>query len=224
MPDRSPGTPALAGTIVPMPETPVTTGGSRAVTRRADDKKKAIIAAAAALFDRRGFHNTGMGDIAEAVGLRKATLYYYVRSKDEILVWIHNDVMSHVLDHLEHDVADSVDPETALRHVIADILHIMDTKPGYLRAFFEHHREIPLEIRMEATRSRDRYQWLVESLIQQGIREGTFRKVPVRLVTLSLFGMTNWSYQWYRPGGDLGPDEIADQILDVFLRGIEPRD
>lgn len=192
---------------------------SNATTRQAE-----IVAAAAQLFEKKGYHDTGMDDIAEAVGLRKPTLYHYVKSKAEILVWIHNDVMARVLKKLETNVAEAVEPREGLRQVVVDILEIMDTRPGYLRVFFEHHREIPEPLRTEATRSRDRYQWLVESLIQEGIRQGAFRKVPVRLATLTLFGITNWSYQWYHPGGELDYRKIADELLNIFLKGIEPRD
>lgn len=189
----------------------------------ATGRQAAIVAAAAQLFEQKGYHDTGMDDIAEAVGLRKPTLYHYVRSKAEIIVWIHDDVMGRLLEKLETNVAEGIEPREGLRQVVADILEIMDTKPGYLRVFFEHHREIPEPLRTKATRSRDRYQWLVESLIQDGIRRGTFRKVPVRVATLALFGITNWSYQWYHPGGDLSYLEIADELLDVFLKGVEPR-
>jgi AcrR family transcriptional regulator len=193
------------------------------VTAEATQRRAEIIRVAARLFDEKGYHNTGMDDIAEAVGLRKPTLYHYVKSKTEILVWIHSDVMSGVLERLEGYVADELDPREGLRRVIADILEIMDTRPGYLRVFFEHHREIPEPLRTDAIRSRDRYQWLVESIIQQGIRQGVFRKVKVRTATFALFGITNWSYQWYKPGGKQSYLEIADELLDIYLKGIEPR-
>lgn len=194
------------------------------ITAEATQRRSEIIRAAAQLFDQKGYYSTGMDDIAQAVGLRKPTLYYYVKNKGEILVWIHNDVMSGVLDKLERYVEEDIEPREGLRRVVADILEIMDTRPGYLRVFFEHHREIPDALRTETIRSRDRYQWLVESLIQRGIREGAFRKVPVRTATLALFGITNWSYQWYTPGGPLNYLEVADQLLDVYLKGLEPRD
>ncbi|ASR37391.1 hypothetical protein BAY61_22990 [Prauserella marina] len=190
-------------------------------TAEATRRTAAIVSAAARLFDEKGYHDTGMDDIAEAVGLRKPTLYHYVRSKAEILVWIHNDLMSSVLGKLEEHVASDSDPREGLRHVIADILEIMDTSPGYLRVFFEHHRDIPEPQRTDIIRSRDRYLWLVESLITAGIRQGLFRNVPVRTATLAFFGMTNWSYQWYRPGGELGYLEVADQLLDLYLHGVE---
>lgn len=184
------------------------------------ERRAEITRAAALLFEKQGYHETGMDDIAKAINLRKATLYYYVSSKAELLGWIHNDVMHHVLSRLEARANRGIEPGAGLRQVIADIFEIMDTKPGYLRVFFEHHREIPEPLRTEILRSRDRYQWLVESLIQQGIREGKFRKVNARLATLSLFGITNWSYQWYDPRGELSYDQMADALLDMYLRGI----
>lgn len=194
------------------------------VTAEATQRRGEIIRVAAQLFDKKGYHATGMDDIAEAVGLRKPTLYHYVKSKVEILVWIHNDVMAGVLERLEGYVAEELEPREGLRRVVADILEIMDTRPGYLRVFFEHHREIPEPLRTEAIRSRDRYEWLVESLIQQGIRQGVFRKVRTRAATLALFGITNWSYQWYKPGGKQSYLEVADELLDIYLKGLEPRD
>lgn len=190
------------------------------MTSTATDRRAAIVAAAARLFEEAGYHSTGMDDIAEAVGLRKPTLYHYVKSKAEIVVWIHNDVFEIVLDRLEKYVADRIDPREGLRNVVADILEIMDTKPGYLRVFFEHHREIPEALRIETIRRRDRYQWLVESLIQDGIRQGIFRDVPVRLATLALFGITNWSYQWYRSTGKLSYQDMAEQLFDIYLQGM----
>lgn len=190
----------------------------------ADHRRTAIVEAAALLFEKRGYHDTGMDDIAEAVGLRKPTLYYYVRSKAEILVMIHNSVMDSVLNELEKNAAESIEPREGLRRVVTSIIEIMDTKPGYLRVFFEHHREVPEPLRTDAIRKRDRYQYLVESMIQRGIQQGTFRNVRARAATLALFGITNWSYQWYRPDGTLSYREVADELLDIYLQGIQVHD
>jgi AcrR family transcriptional regulator len=186
----------------------------------AERRRAQIVRAAARLFERKGYHNTGMDDIAEAVGLRKPTLYHYVRSKAEIVVWIHNDVMNPLLQRLETNVARDIDPREGLRQVVADILEIMETKPGHLRVYFENHRELPGPLQAEAAHQRDRYEGLVESLIEEGVRRGVFRKTRTRLTTLALFGITNWSYQWYRPGGELGSAEVADHLLDLFLHGV----
>lgn len=187
----------------------------------AEERRAQIVRAAAQLFERKGYHNTGMDDIAEAVGLRKPTLYHYVKSKAEIVVWIHNDVMYPLLQRLETNVAKGIDPREGLRQTVTDILEIMETKPGHLRVYFENHRELPDALQSEAVHQRDRYEGLVESLIEDGIKRGIFRKTRVRLTALALFGITNWSYQWYRAGGALDHTAVADQLLDIFLHGVE---
>ncbi|MGW4589323.1 TetR/AcrR family transcriptional regulator [Amycolatopsis thermoflava] len=193
-------------------------------SQNADDRRAHIVRAAARLFEQKGYHNTNVGDIAEAVGLRKATLYHYVKSKAQILVWIHDDTTGPLLERLEKDIANGIEPREGLRHVVADILELMETKPGYLRVYFEHHREIPEDLQAESKRKRDRYQHLVETLIEDGVQRGLFRKdLNVRLTVLTLFGMTNWSYQWYTPGGEYGYHRLADELLKTFLLGVEPR-
>jgi TetR/AcrR family transcriptional regulator, cholesterol catabolism regulator len=184
-------------------------------------RRAALIAAAAQLFDRKGYAETTVEDIARAVGLSKASLYNYVTNKAEILVWIHNDTIEPFLGKLSRNVATGVNPKAALHEMVVDILEVMDSKAGYLRVFFEHHREIPEPMRSEVGKQREHYLELVEHLIAEGIRIGSFRDVNIRLTALSLFGMTNWTYQWYRPGGTFGHQAVAEHILDLFLRGVE---
>jgi TetR/AcrR family transcriptional regulator, cholesterol catabolism regulator len=184
-------------------------------------RREQVVRHAARLFEERGYHNTSVGDIAHSIGLRKPTLYHYVRSKAEILVLIHDDTIDPLLGRLEDNVASGVDPREGLRQVITDITNLMESKPGFLRVFFEHHREIPDPLRGEAERKRDRYQRLVESMIADGIRRGVFRDVPVRMSALALLGITNWSCQSYQPGGEFDPRRVANELLDLFLRGVE---
>ncbi|TQN43051.1 TetR family transcriptional regulator [Blastococcus colisei] len=183
-------------------------------------RKEQLIEAAAVLFDRQGYYTTGVEDIARAIGLSKPTLYHYVRTKGEIVAWIHDEIMDILLRRLEERVSSGLSPIEVLRLNVIDIIDVMDTKPGHLRVFFEHHREIPEALRREAKVKRDRYQALIELTIADGIEKGMFRKTDVRLATLALFGITNWSYQWYRPAGPAKSQEVAQHLFDVFLGGI----
>jgi AcrR family transcriptional regulator len=189
-------------------------------TPEADIRRMEIARAAAQLFKERGYHETSVDDIADAVALRKPTLYHYVRGKAEILSLIHEEMMDIVLIKLEGYVKEGGDPRDGLRSVVHDIFELMDKRPGYLQVFFEHHRELPPELKTSILDRRNRYLHLVEMLVQEGISRGIFRPVNVRLKTMALFGMTNWSYQWYRPGGLFSYAEVADEIVDTFLNGV----
>ena len=179
-----------------------------------------IVDGAAALFDDRGYHRVSMEDIAAAVGLRKPTLYHYVRSKDEILTLIHREFMDLVITRAEARRAVEMSAAHELLEFMADILELMETHRGHVRVFFEHHRELPAAARTVVREQRDRYEAMVETVIERGARAGEFRALDARLTTLAMFGMCNWSYQWYRQEGALRTRQIAYAFWDVFLRGI----
>jgi AcrR family transcriptional regulator len=183
-------------------------------------RKAQIIEAAALLFEREGYYSTGVEDVARAVGLSKPALYHYVTTKGEIVAWIHDEISDYLLPKLEERVASDMGPVEVLRLNVVDIIDVMDTRPGYLKVYFEHHREIPQPLRRAAKAKRDRYQALIELTIARGIETGLFRTMDVRLAALALFGITNWSYQWYRPAGPEKSHQVAEHLFNVFLGGI----
>jgi AcrR family transcriptional regulator len=171
------------------------------------------------LFDREGYARVGVDRIAEAVGIRKPTLYHYVSSKDELLGWIHEEF----IDELLAKQASRPPGRTAaaeLAAVIADILGLMQTHRAHVRVFFEHHRELPAAARERVRRRRDAYQAHVEETIRRGSAAGELREVDARLAALALFGMCNWAYQWYRPDGPLPARDVAASFADLFLHGL----
>lgn len=60
----------------------------------------------------------------------------------------------------------------------------------------------------------------MQAIVERGVREKDFRDLDPRLVTLAIFGMCNWSYQWYRSGGPLQSDEIASFFFGLLLDGL----
>ena len=186
----------------------------------ASPRLREIVDSAADLFDRGGYHQVSMDDIAAAVGLRKPRLYHYVRGKDQILALIHHQFMDLVIRRQEARRKVPMSSSQRLLEIMADILELMETHRGHVRVFFEHYRELPAAEQNLVRRERDRYEASVEEVIEDGIRSGEFRAVDVRLTTLGLFGMCNWAYQWYRKGGSLRTREIGYEFWQIFLRGI----
>ncbi|MEE3852992.1 transposase [Gordonia sp. LSe1-13] len=185
---------------------------------RADERRGEIARTAALLFERHGFHNVSVGDVAEAVGLSKPALYHYVNSKAEIVAWIHDELIDELLARLERDVSANCDPRAGLRQVLVGTVEIVATRPGYLGVFLEHQREIPRELRAHAVARRDRFEQLVVTLVERGMDQGLLEQRSARMTSLALLAITNWSYQWYRP--ELGaPVEVAEQMFETFLAG-----
>jgi AcrR family transcriptional regulator len=186
--------------------------------RRAD-----IMRAAARLFDEVGYHGVNMETIAEAAGLKKPTLYHYVRSKDEILFQIHEAMIEALRSKLDERRAAGLGPEAILLGVYEDIFEQMHDFPGYVRAFFEHMRELDGERRAKVRAARNAYLAEVVAVIESGIAKGVFRRADPMLTALAMLGVCNWGYQWYRPKRDGKPHEIAARCWDIFSAGLAAR-
>ncbi|NWJ71073.1 TetR/AcrR family transcriptional regulator [Pseudonocardia sp. ICBG1122] len=183
-------------------------------------RRAEIVSVSARLFDERGYYNTTMDDIAAAMGIRKPTLYHHVKSKTQIVVWIHEELVDELTARLEGRIAAAVPRPAVLYLVMEDILELLETRPGHLRVYFEHHRELQGEGSQATRDKRDHYTRLVRSTIEQGHEAGEFEAPIAALSTFAFFGMCNWAYQWYRPGGALGHREIARYLWTTFMNGL----
>src|SRR5262249_7432484 len=161
------------------------------------------------LFDAKGYHLTSMDDIAAAAGIRKPTLYHYFRSKADILSDIHEDFIGLLIARQEHRATLNMRPEQELLEIMAENLELMETHRGYVRVFFEHHRDLP-ETEYQAIRAkRDRYEHMVEDVVRRGITANDFRDVDAKLTVLAIFGSCNWAYQWFQATGAMRSREVA---------------
>ena len=170
------------------------------------------------LFDRAGYHEVNLRQIAEASGISKAPVYHYFERKDELLMRIHEEFIDLLL--AAEAGRDPLPPAEHLRALMADVLGLMATHRGHVRVFFEHVRELSEADQATIRERRDRYQALVEGVVARGMATGAFRAGDPRLVTLAVFGMCNWAYQWYRPDGDRSTREIADSFYDLVINGL----
>jgi AcrR family transcriptional regulator len=193
------------------------------LTASGELRRAEILEAAAALFDELGFHRTTTAAIADRVGTAKATVYHYFRAKHDILYAIHDEWIDELLALFEATTATTDDPVETIRAVTRDIVQLIDQKPGHVRVFFEYFRELPPDLRASAKVKRDRYEELVEGAILRGMQQGSMAWQNPRTASFALFGMCNWAYQWYRPGGELTHDEVSDQLFQIFMSGVGSR-
>lgn len=194
--------------------------GGGVVQDRVADKRREIVSTAAALFENVGYSTTSMAAIAQANGLAKPSLYHYFASKDDILFAIHDEFIDLLIDRRNRRESANLSPAEELCAVFEDVFDLMDSHRGHVRVFFEHYRELPEHQQQVIRAKRDDYEAWVERVVHEGNLSGAFRDVDPRLVTLALFGMTNWAYQWYRSNGPLTSRQIAGHFWDYLIRGI----
>ncbi|MCL6521759.1 MAG: TetR/AcrR family transcriptional regulator [Firmicutes bacterium] len=177
------------------------------------------------LFGRRGYTGVSVEEIVEAAGVTKGAFYYYLESKAELLYRIHDRFISVELAEGERILAGGGSASERLARLVRSLVRSIHDYLPYVTVFFHelHHLEEPYLSRIRE--KRDRYERMFVETVAAGVAAGEFRDdVEPRLVALALFGMCNWAYRWYRPDGPLGPEEIADRFLRLFMEGLARRD
>ena len=197
-----------------------------AAPSNADARRRQVVTTAAGLFDKAGYHTTNMAQVARAVGLGKPSLYHYFTGKDEILFWIHEEFIDLLIANAQSHRQADLSASEELRLIMRDIVALMETHRGHVRVFFEHQRELGDEHQTTIRHKRDEYEAMVEGIVARGVRDGEFHTTNERLATLAIFGVCNWSYQWYRSDGEQTTDELADFFHDLLTTGLagSPRD
>lgn len=190
--------------------------GSAGNPRRAQ-----IIGIAAELFGRDGFHDTTMAAIADRAGVRKASLYYYFRSKDDILAELHQTLTREVVERQrERSAAAELGPREQLRAMMGDVIGLGETHPGYLRIFFESHRALPPAVRERVAAQRADYRRMVRDVLAAGVVAGEFADLDPELTSLAALSLMNWTYQWFDRAGSLSAADVADRFYAILLGGI----
>lgn len=184
------------------------------------DRRAEIAERAARLFDRQGFHQTTMEDIAVDVGIKKPTLYHYVNSKDEILYLIHEEFLGLLFDGQRERESLGLPCDENLRLSMRDILHLMVSHRSHVRVFFEHYRELSSRYQELIKPKRDEYYRLIVGFIRDGVSVGCYRDVDPELAALAMFGMCNWAYTWFNESGAISADDVADNFWTWLTSGI----
>ncbi len=196
-----------------------TTRGRRAQAPRR--RQQEILEAAARVFHEKGYESTSIQDIADAVGILKGSLYYYITSKEDLLFEIIQGVHEEGLKNLE--LVRELDGD-ALQKIRAFVeVHVTHNATNLVRmaVFFQDFRSLNGKRREIIVRERDLYDNCLRDLIRDGQKEGTVcPDIEPKLAAITVLGMMNWIYQWYRPGGGLSAVEIANAYGDFVVAGL----
>lgn len=184
--------------------------------------KDRLFAEATRLFREKGYFATSMTDIASAVGIQKASIYYYIKSKQELLVEIARTCMKMLISEAERVAYSNMTPTEKLKALMtAHIKLVMD----HLDIFTVSLREVnPVnmgEYWPEAVGLRDRYESIIRGIIRAGKETGEFKNLDEKLTGFAMLGMVNWLIRWVKPEGEKSADEIASVMTEIFFKGLK---
>lgn len=179
-----------------------------------------ILEAAAQIISKKGFHATSMQDIAEAVELRKASLYHHVSSKQEILVDLLDKGLDILILNMELVVRQEIPAEEKLKLAMQSYLDTLAENIELASVLLLEHRSLENKMRKQHVARRDRYEdyWL--EIIKEGNSQGVFKCREPEMAIKAILGIANWTIMWFNPNGRLTANEIADLSSNLILNGL----
>jgi TetR/AcrR family transcriptional regulator, cholesterol catabolism regulator len=211
-------------------ETPTRVIGMNVValptTRRSASQRRRspqIIDAAARVFAERGFHGATTQDIADVLGIRQASLYYYFSSKEAALELV---CLRGVEGFFEAAKAIAARPETARKRLISLIeshLSPLVDRGDFVKVFLNERQHLPRDSRRRIGRWSRGLERIFEDVIKEGVAKGEFRAdLDVRLATLAILGMCNAASSWQRKE-NIDVTDIAEQFAHLVTDGMGKR-
>lgn len=184
-----------------------------------DLNRERVVAVAAELFARHGYHGTGIAELGKAVGLGRGALYHYIESKEALLYAISRTQVDRMNAHAERTLSSALPPEELLHEMARGLLRNIAEHRAEWAVFFRDYSALTGERRDKVIAARERYEGYWRQALDRGVAAGVLRPAPPLLVK-GILGMLNYTYLWFEPDGELSPEELADEYVDILLRGI----
>lgn len=185
-----------------------------------DARRDRLLRTAARVFASHGFAGTSMRDLSREAAMSLAGMYYYVRGKDDLLFQIQKSCFERVAAGAVAAVRSEPSAEGRLAAFIRHHVTFFATHMDEMKVLAHEAESLTGPILEEVRRLKRGY---VNQLLELlAALDGQAGDPPSRHVAAyTLFGMMNWIYTWYSPGGPVGAGELAETITRLFLNGYQ---
>jgi AcrR family transcriptional regulator len=185
-------------------------------------KRQVVLRTAARTYSKRGFYETTLTDIADELNISKPTLYYYFKSKDEILFECHRIGIEAITDG---ETPMLLPGEATGRERLAEFLR------RYVRMVVDDFGTClvmtgtnALEPENQGTviEGRRRIDQMLRDILDDGVKDGTLDCPDPKMTAMFVFGAMNWIPRWYHQDGAMSVEELTRRLDDVVMRAIDP--
>ncbi|GAA2063302.1 TetR/AcrR family transcriptional regulator [Williamsia deligens] len=188
-------------------------------------RRDELLALAGRMFAEQGLRSTTVRDIADSAGILSGSLYHHFDSKESMV----DEILRGFLDPLfarYHEIVDAGRPaDVTLTDLVVASFECIDRYHHAVAIYQDEAKRLSTQERFGYIGDRNReFRGLWETVLRNGVEDGTFRSdLDVELVYRFLRDTVWVAVRWYRPGGVLDADRVADEYLGVVLRGLTPR-
>jgi AcrR family transcriptional regulator len=173
---------------------------------------------AARLFAQKGYHGTSIGDIADALGVQKGSLYSHIASKEDLLYETMRDGAAAFHGALD-EIPEALPATEKIRLALRGHLRVVAEQLDVATVFVQEWRYLQGPRREEIVAERRRYEERIRDLFREGRELSELRAdLDESVAALLLLSAANWAYTWLQPGRDT--DELADRFYALLVAGM----
>jgi TetR/AcrR family transcriptional regulator, cholesterol catabolism regulator len=186
---------------------------------RYDRRLAEILAHATDVFCKKGYEGASMRDLSRASGMSLAGLYYYFESKERLLFLIQKHTFSTIVQRLKQRLEGVSDPEERIRTFVLNHLEYFLANQQAMKVLSHEAEVLKNGFASEVAAIKREYYRICVGLLDDLKRERGL-EFSTRIAVLGLFGMMNWIYTWHNPRKDAEAEHIAQEMADLFMRGV----
>jgi AcrR family transcriptional regulator len=186
-------------------------------------KRDAVIKTAAHLFLEHGYQKTSMSLLATRLKISKPALYYYFRNKEEILVECYRSGIAEIEDNLGRLSPDAGNGMARLRLYVLEYATVVLTHEFGRCVAMIDDSELSSKARRGVRDLKRKIDASFRRLVTEGIADGSIADCNPKLASFAIAGAINWAGTWYKPSGELLPEEIAQAFMEILTGGLRPR-
>ncbi|MHA6794386.1 TetR/AcrR family transcriptional regulator [Pseudonocardia bannensis] len=176
-----------------------------------------IIETGTRVFHDRGYDSGSLDDVAAELGLRKASLYHYLRSKAQLLYFIFDRAITLALQQLD-EMSHIADARQELATLIAHQVRMVADEPSLFAVFFDQRPRLDDAFEEEIRQKERTYVARIAAVVKRAVAAGDLPDVDPRHAAHALLGMTSWVYKWIDADRD-DPDKVAQTMIRMVLGG-----
>jgi AcrR family transcriptional regulator len=178
-----------------------------------------IIKAAAQVFARRGYYGASTQDIADVLGIRQASLYYYFESKEAALEAVCADGVEDYVLRAQKILRTPAGATEKIAQLVFQHLAPMAERLDFTLVFLRERRFLPEPARKRIRSVELRYERIIQRIIEQGVASGEFRTgLDARMATLALLGLGNSAALWFGRERGATLERITSNYVDLLVR------
>jgi AcrR family transcriptional regulator len=191
-------------------------------------RRRELVKAAASVFKEKGLAGTSLEDVARVAGVDRASLYYYVGSKQELFDEVVFDALVANIEMAERIRDEDLPADRKLERLVEELLISYGAYYPHLYVFLqEDATKFPGAARRDrgdALELYRRFERALMAIIRAGVEEGTFRSdVPPRIAAYGILGMVNWTHRWFNPDGPVDAEEVGRAFAAIAIEGLKAR-